>query len=99
VVDAASDDSEAAATLVLQEGVRCIRNLGATTLTRTASSAVQINMRYISDSEVMLTYVTGYFNFGLGDTTTPAPPAVASMVRTSTVAGGSTSATATMHRG
>ncbi len=69
------------------------------TLTRTASPAMQINMRYISDSEIMLTYLTGYFNFGLGDTTTPAPPAVASIVRTSTVAGGSTSSTATVHKG
>ena len=36
----------------------------------------------------------------LGDTTTPAPPAVASIVRVSTTAGGSTaSATATTYKG
>ena len=56
-------------------------------------------MRYISDSEITLTYITGQANFATGDTTMPAPPAVASIVRISTTPGGSTSATATKFEG
>lgn len=56
-------------------------------------------MRYLSQTQYALTYVTGVPNFAVGDTTQPPPPAVASIVRVGTFVGGSTLATAIKYTG